>query len=114
MNQKRLLAYLEELARLQSLELIYDTLTTRGGLCRYRDKRFLVVNRWLPPSEKVAVVAQELARLGVDSEDLHPDVRAALSRFRPLSGIGRVESHVSSPGEAASLGDPPGGREPSH
>ena len=43
-----------------SIKIIYDTLNSEGGLCRVKDRYFVIINRHLTIDEKVELLTKSL------------------------------------------------------
>lgn len=57
------LADLEHVADALSVKVSYEDIrTTKGGSCRVMETRRIIINKHLPNSEKIAVLARELAQ----------------------------------------------------
>ena len=100
MEEAQLLQQLEALAVDLGVEIRYDDLEeSRGGLCRCRDRTYLVVDHHLSLPQRVQLLSCELSRLCLDDVFLRPDLRELLesracgpagwragSRAQPCSG----------------------------
>ncbi|MGZ3422476.1 MAG: hypothetical protein ACXWUG_09475 [Polyangiales bacterium] len=53
--------------------------TARGGLIRLGKDRFILCEKGLPAIDRIAVIAEALASLGVEVLDLPPVLRARIS-----------------------------------
>ncbi|MBS1261213.1 MAG: hypothetical protein MAG453_00534 [Calditrichaeota bacterium] len=53
----------------------------RGGVCRVRGERYLLVNRQAKLDRRLRVVATALASLDLDSQYLLPAIREAIDRY---------------------------------
>ena len=82
---------LEALARKAGVEVRYEPMrvgaakdggTGRGGLVRLRGQAFIVCDIGLSPVDRLFVVAEALAELGVEWLPLPPIIRARLGRRR--------------------------------
>ena len=78
MDTAEILQELESLATSLSVEIRYDDLETRGGLCRYGDHNLLVVNERLTQQERVELLVGALAGLPFDTVFVRPQVREML------------------------------------
>ena len=86
MDTPSILQELESLATALSVEIRYDELETRGGLCRVGgDNLLLVVNERLPPAERVEVLVESMAALPFDMVFVRPQIREMLESGRSLS-----------------------------
>ncbi len=43
-----------------SIKIIYDTLYSEGGLCRVKDRYYVIINRHLTIEEKVELLSKSL------------------------------------------------------
>jgi hypothetical protein len=81
------LGELEALAAKLGVQIVYDHLTGdgmgQGGLCKVKGQWRVIVERRSPPSEKLSIIAQALARFDLEAHFLSPDVRALVERYRP-------------------------------
>jgi len=77
---------LEELAEKLGVDVRYDLLDSKGGFCRYRGggsfKSLFVVNKTLPLSEKIRILASELALHPLDDIYTLPAVREVIDSYR--------------------------------
>lgn len=78
MDQALLFQELEALAAELEVDVRYEDLASRGGLCRVGDRTCLFVNRSLSLVERVAVFADGLASLPLDGVFIRPLVRDLL------------------------------------
>lgn len=70
------LADLEQVAQSLAIRVTYDDLkTSRGGYCRVMDKRRIIINKHLPNSEKLSILARELASFDLTGLDIPERVR---------------------------------------
>jgi hypothetical protein len=53
--------------------------TARGGLIRVGKERFILCEKGLPAIDRIAVIAEALAEVGVEVLDLPPVLRARIS-----------------------------------
>jgi hypothetical protein len=70
MSVKKGLEALEQQCRDAGVKLIYDDLRGEGGLCRLRDRFFLILNRRAAPETRVRLIAEGLAKLATMSVPL--------------------------------------------
>ena len=82
MEEKKLLAQLEEIARQLDIELRWDDGEFTGGSCRLRNKRVLLINRSLPTFLKIEVLCRELSESDLSGIFILPAIREKLSTFR--------------------------------
>jgi len=84
MDDAIILQELEGLAADLAIEIRYDTLEGRGGLCKYGGKAFLIVNRSLSVQERIHLLSRALSRFPLDDVFLRPQVRELLERDDPI------------------------------
>ena len=87
MDQAFLFQELEALAAELEVEVRYDDLASRGGLCRVGDRTCLFVNRDLSLVERVDVFADGLAALPLDGVFIRPLVRDLLESRAAASRV---------------------------
>ena len=87
MDQALLFQELEALAAELEVEVRYDDLASRGGLCRVGDRTCLFVNRNLSLVERVDVFADALASLPLDGVFIRPRVRDLLENRAATSRV---------------------------
>ena len=75
MDETILLQELEALARDLDVELRYDEIDGRGGLCRYGGKAHVIISRDLGLSERVRLLCQALSRFPLDDHFIRPRLR---------------------------------------
>lgn len=64
---------LEQVAQALSIKVSYDDLkTSRGGACRVKETRRIIINKHLPAAEKVNLLARELSAFDLDGVEV-PD-----------------------------------------
>lgn len=78
MKVHHILQELETLAERLSVEVRYDDLEGRGGLCRYGGKWHLIISRSLSAEERIEVLARELVRFPLDNVFVLPRIRAII------------------------------------
>ena len=80
MDTASILQELETLACSLSVEIRYDDVETRGGLCRFGDgdNFLLVVNERLTPAERVELLVETMASLPLDKVFVRPQIREML------------------------------------
>jgi hypothetical protein len=60
MNKSERLKQLEEMLQQNSVRIIYDILKGEGGLCKVRDKYYVIVNRNISVEQKITLLAHGL------------------------------------------------------
>ena len=83
MDDNSILSHLEALAHILEIEIRYEPLESEttfrsGGLCRVRDKRFIIVNERASTGEKVQTIAKALRRFDLSRIYLKPALRDLL------------------------------------
>jgi hypothetical protein len=79
MEQALLQQDLEALATVLAIEIRYEELEDgRGGLCRCRDRSYLILDRRLSVPERVRRLSRELARVGLEDVFVPPRLRELL------------------------------------
>lgn len=64
---------LEQVAQALSIKVSYDDLkTSRGGACRVKETRRIIINKHLPAAEKVNLLARELSAFDLEGVEV-PD-----------------------------------------
>ena len=86
---RNLLSLLEGAAAKLGIEVRYEDLTpkddasfSRGGLCRLRDFKIILIHDQLGPEDRCDVLAGALAMLDLSEIYLPPAIRAAIERVR--------------------------------
>ena len=89
-SAERTLVDLEDLLRRLSIEVTYDRrLEGKGGVCRVRGARRIIVQRGLPASEKVDLLLEGLRDVDLSGLDVPESVRERLlgiARARGAAG----------------------------
>ena len=75
MEDSIILQDLESLATDLAIEIRYDALEGRGGLCKYGGKTYLIVNHSLSVQERIHLLSRALSRFPLDDVFLRPRVR---------------------------------------
>ena len=83
MDENVLLGHLEALAHTLGVKLRYEnmegeTAFPKGGLCRIRDKHFIIMNKGATTTEKVETLAGAFRRFDLSRVYLRPALRALL------------------------------------
>lgn len=85
MDEHVLLGHLEALAHTLGVKIRYEnmggeTAFPKGGLCRIRDKHFIIMNKGATTTEKVETLASALRRFDLTRVYLRPALRALLEQ----------------------------------
>ena len=78
MKVEQIVRELEGVARKLGVEVRNERGRFRGGLCSVDDERVIVLNRRQPAEARLAVLAESLRDLPVDTVFMRPAVRQAL------------------------------------
>lgn len=78
MDKEKILENLEEVAKKLSIEVRYEDLETKGGMCRLKDRQIIMVNKSLPLKEKIKTLAQNLRRLDLNKVYILPALREVI------------------------------------
>ncbi len=65
MKAKQVLKRLEQTCQERGVKLVYDELQSEGGLCRMRDKYYIIVNRRASTETRVRILQSALARVPI-------------------------------------------------
>ena len=84
MDDSIILQDLESLAADLAIEIRYDSLEGRGGLCKYGGKTCLILNRSLSVQEHIHLLSRALSRFPLDDVFLRPRVRELLEKNEPI------------------------------
>jgi hypothetical protein len=89
MQSAAILQELESVAAALSIEVRYDELETRGGLCRFGsgDSLLLVVNERLTSVERIEVLVETMASFPFDTVFIRPQIRELLERRGSAPGM---------------------------
>ncbi|KAA3660379.1 MAG: hypothetical protein DWQ10_06810 [Calditrichaeota bacterium] len=75
MNADEILKNLEELVVRLGYKLRYEKGDFAGGGCRVGEDKMIIINNSLLDSQKIAIIAAELAKLDLDDTFLMPEIR---------------------------------------
>ncbi len=78
MKVQQIVSELEDAARRLGIQVRREKGSFRGGYCTRNDEELLMLNRNHPPEAHLAILAEALRSLPVDSVYLKPAVRRAL------------------------------------
>lgn len=78
MKTKQIVQELEEAVRRLGLQVRFERGHFRGGYCKVDEAEYVVLNRRHPPEMHLAVLAESLRNLPVDTIFLRPATREAL------------------------------------
>ncbi len=75
------LADLENIAKSLSIKVSYDDLkSSRGGSCRIKETRRILINKHLQSGEKINLLARELGGFDLSGLDIPDAVRKKIAR----------------------------------
>ena len=79
-NSEDLIKELEILLRDLSIELKYSKGNFQGGICRYKDRKMLYLNRTQPVDIHVSLIISELKKINInlDEQKISPTIRKLL------------------------------------
>ena len=82
---KTTLIDLEHVAKALSIRISYDDLkTSKGGTCRVREARRIIINKHLQSSEKINLLARELGNFDLSGLTIPDNVRKKISQEADL------------------------------
>ena len=80
MTKRDLLQHLEAVAKQAGVKVIYDELRGEGGLCRCKERYFLILNARLSQHQKIELIVDGLAKLDLTGLPLLPEARVLIER----------------------------------
>jgi len=80
MTDEAILAELEAVAYKLRIEVIYESLETRGGLCKVKGKKLILINKNLLTEEKVRLLSSELSKFDTEHLFMLPKIREVLAQ----------------------------------
>lgn len=80
MKETEILSALEELVPQLGMELRYEKGDFHGGMCRVGDRRLILINSRLQPSQKIQILVSELARCNLSNVYIVPAVRELIEQ----------------------------------
>jgi len=75
MKTAEVLEHLEKLSQNLAIDLRYEKGDFKGGLCRVKDQRILIINSKLPDEEKIKIFLSELGQLDLQNTYVLPVIR---------------------------------------
>jgi len=81
LKTEKLFSELEEVAHRLFTEVRHEQGRFQTGVCRLRGKRVLIVNKHQALDERIAALASEIARMGMDKLYLKPAIREEIERY---------------------------------
>ena len=89
MDETAILGHLEALAHTLEIQIRYECLESEttfpsGGLCRLRDKHFIIVNKRATAGEKAQTLARALRRFDLSKIYIRPALRDFLEDFAEM------------------------------
>lgn len=82
MKEIEILENLEKIAEKLGVKVIYDKMWGKGGGCRLRQKRYILINKTLSNREKIKVFAGALSCYPLDDIYIIPKVREQIEKAR--------------------------------
>jgi len=82
MDSTTLLQEFEDLAERMSIRVRYGKLDGDGGLCRYRDRYHIVINKRLDTDSRINLLGRAFSAFPLENVFLIPAVRDAIDRNR--------------------------------
>jgi len=71
---------LEHIAEALSIKVSYEDLkTSKGGSCRVLESRRIIINKYLQNSEKISILARELANYDLSGLDIAEGIRKKIA-----------------------------------
>jgi hypothetical protein len=71
---------LEHVAEALSIKVSYEDLkTSKGGSCRVLESRRIIINKYLQTSEKIGLLARELANYDLSGLDIPEGIRKKIA-----------------------------------
>jgi hypothetical protein len=72
---------LENVAKSLQVRVSYEDLkTSKGGSCRVMESRRIIINKHLQNSEKIGLLARELANFDLSGLDVPDEIRKKIAR----------------------------------
>jgi hypothetical protein len=72
---------LEHIAEALSIRVTYDDLkTSKGGSCRVLENRRIIINKYLQNSDKISLLARELANFDLSGLDIPEGIRKKIAQ----------------------------------
>ncbi len=75
MEQNELIAELESLASQLGIKIRYEKGDFEGGYCILKSERILVINKKLPPTKRLSVLACGISEIGLNNIYVKPAIR---------------------------------------
>lgn len=90
MNESTILQNLEAIAERLDIKVHYENLRKRhiyskGGFCRLKDDKIVIIDNTLNLSERIDVLAGALSQLDLEDVYMPPAVRTILDRKNPVT-----------------------------
>ena len=78
MDPENLIQQMQDLAARNGIHVRYEKGDFEGGFCVLKKERIVVINKKLPLSRRLSVMAQGLASFGIDQLEMDPALRAVI------------------------------------
>ncbi len=75
MEQNELITELETLASQLGIKVRYEKGDFEGGYCVVKSERTLVINKKLPPSTRLSILARGISEIGLNNIFVKPAIR---------------------------------------
>jgi hypothetical protein len=85
MNKKEVLTEFEELSKKFGIDVQYEFLEGKGGLCSIKDKKLIIINKALPDLDKVKIFSEIFSNFPLDNVYLKPALRKYIENSKKLS-----------------------------
>ncbi|MFQ6618287.1 MAG: hypothetical protein ACE5QV_06325 [Fidelibacterota bacterium] len=81
-KDEEILLKLQGICERLGVEVRYESGDFEGGLCKVNDKQILVVNKSLPLSSQIAIMAKALGSMDLDNVYIIPVIRELLNSYK--------------------------------
>lgn len=80
-TKKRLLEELEALALKAGVKVRYEKTEARGGMCLYKGKQMIIIDRKAADDYKIGVVVENLRKLDLTEQYVSPKLRDVIENY---------------------------------
>ena len=80
-SSKKILEELETLALKAGIKIRYEKTEARGGMCTYKGKQIIIIDRKASDDYKLAVVIENLRRLDLTEFYINPKLRDVMDNY---------------------------------
>ena len=81
MTKQQILQELEGLVSKMDINLRYEKGNIKGGLCRFNERHFLIVNKQFSVDDKIDTILQSLKNTSIEEIYVPPKVRELFSNL---------------------------------